>query len=113
VISWNGPRHGPRDDGTVSYYQYETELASMQAIQRTVLGKPAVQACAYLATLRSIVDQGLVPQTPHTALYYVDEQDARAWGGWFAGRIAEWLRRFSAVPETLETWAWRVLWRKP
>lgn len=96
MISWNGPRHGPRDDGTVSYYQYETELASMPAIQRAVLEKPAVQACAYLATLRSIVD----------------EEDARTWGGWFAGRIAEWLRRFSAAPETLETWAWRVLWRK-
>jgi hypothetical protein len=112
VISWSGPRHGPRDDGSVSYYQYETELAAMQAIRRAVLEKPAVRGCAYLSTLRAGLELPLLPQHPHVALYFTDEQDARAWGGWFGGRIGVWLRRFAAAPETLESWAWRVLWRK-
>ena len=111
-IAWSGPRHGPRDDGTVSYYQYEPELAAMQAILRATLEKPAVRACPYLPTLRSMVEQPLVPQRPDASLYYADEEDARVWGAWFGTRIAEWLHRFAAAPETLESWAWRVLWRK-
>lgn len=112
VIEWNGPRHGPRDDGTVSYYQYESQTEPMQAMQHAILDKPAVRACAFLATLRSLAEHPLVAQSPHTGLYYVDEGDARAWGAWFGERVGEWLRRFAAAPETLETWAWRVLWAK-
>ena len=112
VIAWNGVRHGPRDDGTVSYYQYEPEIAAMEAMRRDVLAKPAIGGCAYLETLRAGLELPLLPQHPHVALYYVDEQDAHAWGSWFGGRIGEWLRRFADAPETLETYAWRVLWKK-
>jgi hypothetical protein len=110
VISWNGPRHGPRDDGSVSYYQYEAELAPMQALRRAVLEKAAVGQCPGLPGLREGLEFPLRPQTPHVALYYVDEGDARAWGGWFGDHVAAWLRRFTATPETLDAWCWRELW---
>jgi hypothetical protein len=110
VIAWNGPRHGPRDDGTVSYYQYEADLGSMQETRRNVVEK--ARDCPYWETLRSGLDLPLVAQAPHVALYYFDEDDAVAWGMWFGARIGKWLRRFAAAPETLESWAWRVLWRK-
>lgn len=112
VISWSGPRYGPRDDGSVSYYQYETDLEAMRAMRHRVVEKPAIRGCGYLQTLRSGLELPLLAQHPHAALYYVDEEDARAWGSWFGSRIGEWLRRFAAAPETLESWAWRVLWKK-
>jgi hypothetical protein len=112
VISWNGPRYGPRDDGTVSYYQYVTQsdLGAIQAMRSTVLEKQAVRGCPYLQTLREGLEPPFYPQQPHSGLFYVDEEDARAWGGWFGGNIAGWLKKFTASPETLEAWVWRVVW---
>ena len=111
-ISWSGPRHDARDDGTVSYYQYEPDVRAMQELRRALLDRSEVRRCVYLATLRDMVDQGLAPQGPHTALFYYDERDARAWGAWFGDHIGAWLRRFAAAPETLDAWCWRVLWDK-
>ena len=101
-----------RDDGTVSYYQYERDLDAMQELRRSVLDRSEVRRCPYLATLRDMVDQGLAPQGPHTPLFYYADGDAHAWGAWFGDHIAEWLRRFAAAPETLDVWCWRVLWDK-
>lgn len=114
VISWSGPRHDARDDGTVSYYQYatDTEMAAMQEMRRAVIGKAkdSLQS-VHLETIISGLQLPLRPQNPHVALYCLDQPDASMWGKWFGEHIGEWLRRFGASPETLEAWCWRVLWR--
>ena len=104
-ISWQG---------TVSYYQYasEAELAELQALRRGVVQKVAAQARPN-PTLASYVDGLDIPlraQHPDVWLYYFDERDAAAWGGWFGARIAAWCARFAAAPETLESYCRRVLW---
>ena len=98
--------------GTVSYYQYtsETDRSEMQALRRAVVQK--VVARARPNTLLTVIVDGLdIPlrvQHPDVALYYFDENDAAAWGGWFGARVSAWLARFTATPETLEAWCRRV-----
>jgi len=117
VIVWDGKRYNTRDDGTISYYQYVTaaELEAVQAMRRAVVEKIAAQdplklGRDHLQIFFSSVELPLPPQNPHVGLYYFDEAHAAMWGKWFADNIGEWLRRFCARPETLERWAWRVLW---
>jgi hypothetical protein len=113
VIDWQGPRYGVRDDGSISYYQYasEADLAEIQALRHTVIDKAGPET-PYLAILRQGLELPLRIQGPDVALFYLDEADAGAWGSWFGARIAAWLGRFNAAPETLESWCWRVLWAK-
>ena len=117
VIAWDGPKHGPRDDGTVSYYQYVTgaEAVEIQALRRSVVQKVAarVPPNSLLETIITGLDLPLRPNHPHVALYYFDEGDAAAWGAWFGGHMSAWCGRFAAAPETLESWCRRVLWQKP
>jgi hypothetical protein len=117
VIVWDGKRYNGRDDGTISYYQYlsAAELEAVQAMRRAVVEKTAAEdplklGRDYLQLFFSSVELPLTPQNPHVGLYYFDETDAAMWGTWFGDHIGEWLRRFGAGPETLERWAWRVLW---
>lgn len=106
-ISWQG---------TVSYYQYasEAELAQMQGLRRAVVQKVVARAqpSPLLAVIVDGLDIPLRAQHPDVALYYFDEHDAAAWGGWFGARIAAWCERFAAAPETLEDYCRRVLWRR-
>lgn len=105
-FSWQG--------GTVSYYQYasEADLAEMQALRRAVVQRVVAQARPnpILASTIDGLDIPLRAQHPDVWLYYFDEHDAAAWGGWFGARIAAWLARFGAAPETLDSWCRRVLW---
>jgi hypothetical protein len=116
VLSWQGPRAGARDDGTVSYYQYAgaVDLAAMQALRRSVVQKVAARAQSnkLLSVMIEGLDLPLLPQHPDVALYYFDGGDAAAWGDWFGSRIGAWIEAFEGAPETLETYCWRVLWRK-
>jgi len=99
--------------GTVSYYQYasEADFQEMRALRRAVVQK--VVAHAQPNRLLTVIVDGLdIPlrvQHPDVALYYFDENDAAAWGGWFGARVSAWLARFTAAPETLEAWCRRVL----
>jgi hypothetical protein len=105
VIDWRG---------TVSYYQHASaaDVAEMRALRRAVVQK--VVAHAHPNPLLSAIVEGLdlplLPQHPDVALYYFDERDAQAWGGWFGARIAAWRERFAAQPENLDAWCRRVLW---
>jgi hypothetical protein len=116
VMSWQGPRAGARDDGTVSYYQYADtgDLESMQALRRSIVQKVAARAQPnkLLSVMIEGLDLPLLPQHPHVALYYFDDDDAAAWGDWFGRRMGAWIRRFEGAPETLDAYCWRVLWRK-
>jgi hypothetical protein len=87
----------------------------MQVLRRGVVQKVVAQARPnpLLSVIVRGLDLPLLPQHPHVALYFFDADDATAWGGWFAERIAAWCERFAAMPETLESYCWRVLWRKP
>jgi hypothetical protein len=117
VISWQGPRAGAADDGTVSYYQYAGtgDIAAMQALRRSVVSKVAARAQPnrLLSVIIEGLDLPLLPQHPDIALYYFDNDDAAAWGRWFGGHIGAWIEAFEGAPETLEAHCWRVLWRKP
>ena len=100
--------------GAVSYYQYtgEADLKEMQALRRAVVQKVVARARPnpLLTVIADSVDIPWRAQHPDIALYYFDEHDAAAWGGWFGARIAAWLERFAAAPETLEGYCRRVLW---
>ena len=97
-ISWQG---------TVSYYQYagEADRAEMQSMRRDVVQKIVARSrpSPLLSAIVDGLDLPLLPQHPDVALYYADERDAVAWGGWFGARIAAWCERFAAAPETLES----------
>jgi hypothetical protein len=124
LVVWGGPRYNERDDGTVSYFQYTTdaENTSIQQQVKAVIKKVHHQNefenegfRAMRDMMVGIIDAGLEmppePRIPNYSLYYLDEADVTAWGQWFARHIAQWIERFQAAPETLEGWAWRVLWK--
>jgi len=114
LLSWQGPRYGARDDGTVSYYQYATEadITEIQSMRRAVVQKVVsrAQPNKLLSVYVEGLDTPLRPNHPQVGLFYFDERDAAAWGGWFGARIAAWRERFAAAPETLESYCRRVLW---
>lgn len=123
-VSWNGQRYNSRDDGMVSYYQYtsDTDNEKIQALDKVVIAKVRSQETfenESFKTMRDIslgtIDIGLnkppEPRFPNYPLYYLDSVDASAWGVWFASNIGLWIYRFQQVPETLEAWSWRVLWK--
>ncbi len=122
--TWDGPRHGPRDSGAVSFYQYTTEddHRSLTALRRSAVDKAAAFTGfaheserlgreALLSAILLDLEEPPRPQHPQHALYYFDREDAAGWGAWFGERLEGWIRRFDAAPETLEAWCWRVLWR--
>lgn len=112
------------DNGNVSWYQYTTdaETEHMQSIQKNVYEKFILLSYeneplrlmrdANSQTMKQIIEQKFKPNFPHAALYYLDEQDAYEWGILFSKQIHEWDERFSAQPETLNSFMWRVHWSK-
>lgn len=111
------------DGGTVSWYQYagDEEHDAMRALQLRVCDKVAAQdefehdlyrgmRDLSLASVRDLIDVPFTPGHPHTALLYLDADDAFAWGAFFAARLPAWLDRFAAAPETLTMHMWRVHW---
>lgn len=124
LVQWSGPRYSERDSGLVSWFQYtsEAENRSIQELRRRVLDKAnRLEFCpdeAHRVLARSVLemlylelDDSLRPNHPQPSLFYFDEEDCMVWGEWFGGNLGEWLVRFGAMPETLETWCWRVLWK--
>jgi hypothetical protein len=123
VIESKTLRYDERDDGLLSWYQYtdpET-LAAMKRIQWSVYGKAENQTHfehetwrqalkASLPLMRGFIEHEFQPGWPHTALYYLDETDAEAWGKLFSKQLPPWVQHFSAAPETLEGYMWRVYW---
>lgn len=124
VVTWEGPRHGPRDDGAVSFYQYTTpaENEAIHALVVRVIDKVRRQddfahealrtaRDALLAAIDLDLDRPPEPRLPSYALYYLDAADAAAWGAWFGETVSPWIERFRKAPESLEAWSWRVLWK--
>jgi hypothetical protein len=125
VIQAKKMRHGKRDDGLLSWYQY-TDKAMEEAIVRQrwlVYDKVKDQSHfepefwrqardLWLTTARDLLDFELRPGFPHSRLYYLDEADAMQWGVIFGMQIETWLERFRDLPETLEMHMWRVHWSK-
>ncbi|HEU4699361.1 MAG TPA: hypothetical protein VFS40_09280 [Gemmatimonadales bacterium] len=116
-------RRAEGDDGLVSWYQYTTEPehAAIQALQRRVYAKVAAQdgfavdvhrqmRDNSLPLLRATTEAPLEARFPHTALAYLDADDAEAWGTLLGAQLPGWLARFQAQPETLESYMWRVHW---
>lgn len=123
VLEARTMRHGPRDDGLVSWYQYTDEAmeGAIMAQQRGVFEKTRDQAHfepefwrqardVWLAVNRGFLDFELRPGFPHTRLYYLDEADALQWGVVFGAQLGAWIERFTAKPETLEAYMWREVW---
>lgn len=111
------------DDGIVSWYQYVTEEegSGMRGMQHRVVEKAAAQEefehdlCremleARLPELRMQAEEPFEARLPHTALLYLDAEDATRWGELFARCLRGWLERFGREPETLARYMWRVHW---
>ncbi|MFZ2956222.1 MAG: hypothetical protein WA705_04975 [Candidatus Ozemobacteraceae bacterium] len=124
VIYWTGPKYNERDDGLISYYQYasQADIEEIQQLRKAVIKKVGEQNVfdhevyhgirdASLGSILAGLDAPLAPNHPHTALYYLDEDDAESWGAWFGSHIEAWIVRFRAAPETLEAWCWRNIWK--
>jgi len=116
-------RYDSQDDGTVSWYQYtdETQRAAMSALQQQVYAKVAAQdnfendlwrqmRDNSLYLLQLFAEEEFKPNSPHSRLFYLDEEDAYSWGALFVSHFATWLERFNTQPETLNTYMWRVEW---
>lgn len=123
VIEAADLRYNDRDDGTLSWYQYadastqEEMLNQQKAVMDKVAGQRNVEP-EFWETSRDIsvrfmadsIKMGFNVGHPHTRLYYLDEEDAFAWGHLIGKRLPDWLERFRAAPETLEGYMWRVHW---
>lgn len=114
VIETKKLRYNPEDDGLVSWYQYADKSMNdeMTAFQWSVYAKAESRCVTLLPLIRRDIEHGFEVGWPHTALYYVDEQDAEFWGKLFAVHLLSWMDRFCANPETLEGYMWRVHWNK-
>ena len=121
-IVWSGPRHGPRDTGHVSFYQYAlpAEIDAVAALQKRVIEKfvadrhleaELTDGRSPVRWMASACDIEIRPNHDRWLPYWNGE-DAAAWGSLFGASMKEWLSRFLANPETLEAWCWRVLWSK-
>lgn len=116
-------RVSDRDDATVSWYQYADEamIAAFLAQQARVRDHVAAQTefevdiwreqrDVSLRTMQSFIDLGLRAAWPDSALYYLDESDAQAWGRLIGAQLPTWIERYTARPETLDAYMWRVHW---
>ena len=66
---------------------------------------------AFLPSWRRFIEDDFRAREPHTALYYLDAQDAEQWGKLFAVQLIPWIEKFWADPETLQGYMWRVHWK--
>ncbi len=125
VIEATKLRYNEKDNGLVSWYQYTDESMNgeMKTFQWAVYDKVVEQTefesesarryrDAYLPTLLRDIESNFKVNRPHDALYYLDERDAEFWGKLFAVHLVPWMEWFSAAPETLDGYMWRVHWNK-
>lgn len=124
IVQWEGQRYNERDTGLVSWFQYSSESESnmVQNLRRHVIEKADEQLSfdndphsrmvkIMVEGLHLDLDIPLLPNFPQPSLFYLDKQDCTEWGSLFGRNLAQWLARFDAAPETLESWCWRVLWK--
>lgn len=123
VIDAKQMRYGPRDNGTVSWYQY-TDAAmqdAMAQLRQQVYAKTQAQRQfdyglgrqmrdLWLMVAKDSLDYELRPGFPHTRLFYLDAADAMQWGELLGNQMQAWLQRYGEQPETLEMHMWRVEW---
>ncbi len=114
-ITWTRRKDGKSVKGDVSWFQYsnEEENLAFAALQRSALEKFLAQPGK--EGLRSIYnyanDPAWLPRANFDEYaYYLDPDDARAWGRWYGGHVAPWIERFERAPECFNDWCWRVLW---
>lgn len=114
-VAWSHKSIGKSFSDAVSWFQYttESERHSFATQQRIALEKYLAQPGK--ALMRSVYnytdDPGWLPRANFDEFaYYMDDNDAMAWGAWYASHITEWCSRFEAAPESFNAWCWRVLW---
>lgn len=126
VIESKTLRYNNRDDGLLSWYQYTDAemIQQMTQLQWGVFAKAGDQQTfeldiwrdllmgSCLPLMKTSIEMGFQPGSPHTGLYYLDEADAAAWGALFSAQLVQWLERYRLAPETLEAYMWRVHWNK-
>ncbi len=115
LLAWQRGRGKHKQMFDVSLFQYanETEIATYRELQRQALQKffdersevPNGPLGMYLTDL----SYGPKPNIAEWCHYW-DAADATSWGIWYATILSYWPARFLAAPETLDDWAWRVLW---